>query len=252
VAPSGDGDPAIPGTFSAKARGFAVRQAFDAICAAIVLLLVSPLLVFIALAIKLEDRGPIFYAHRRLGRNFRRFGLLKFRTMVANADRLGGPITVAGDRRITRVGRFLRDYKLDELPQLWNVVVGDIQLVGARPEYAGNAERFRAEYEELLRDRPGITDPATLAYRDEEKMLGGDNIEEQYFTRILPHKLQLSLEYARRRTFFSDLGIIFRTLLRLHQPAREAKSDAPSANDPEGSRKPPAASEERVSLPGAK
>ena len=200
-----------------------MRQAFDAICAAIVLLLISPLLVLIGLAIKIDDRGPICYAHPRLGKNFRPFGLLKFRTIVTNADRLGGSITVAGDRRITRVGRLLRDYKLDELPQLWNVVVGDIQLVGARPEYAGNAERFRAEYEDLLRDRPGITDPATLAYRDEEKLLGGGNIEEQYFTRILPHKLQLSLQYARRRTFLSDLRIILRTLLRLQQPPRDAK-----------------------------
>jgi len=215
-----------------------VRQAFGAICAAIALLLISPLLVLIALAIKLEDRGPIFYAHPRLGRNFRRFGLLKFRTMVANADRLGGPITVAGDRRITRVGRFLRDYKLDELPQLWNVAIGDIQLVGARPEHPANAEGFRAEYEELLRDRPGITDPATLAYRDEEKLLGSGNLEEQYFTRILPHKLQLSLEYARRRTFLSDLGIIVQTLLRLHRPAPgfvEAKPGSlMKANEPEG------------------
>ena len=211
-----------------------MRQAFDAICAAIVLLLVSPLLALIALAIKLEGRGPVFYSHPRLGKNFRRFGLLKFRTMVANAERLGGPLTVAGDWRITRVGRFLRDYKLDELPQLWNVVIGDIQLVGARPEHEANAEKFRAEYEELLRDRPGITDPATLAYRDEEKLLRGSNIEEQYFTRILPHKLELSLEYARRRTFLSDLGIIFRTLLRLHQPAQEARLGPLSVNDPEG------------------
>ena len=213
-----------------------MRQAFDAICAAITLLLISPLLALIALVIKLEDRGPIFYAHPRLGKNFRSFGLLKFRTMVANADRLGGSITVAGDPRITRVGRFLRDYKLDELPQLWNVVTGDIQLVGARPESAGNAERFHAEYKELLLDRPGITDPATLAYRDEEKMFGEGDIEEQYLTHILPDKLRLSLDYAGRRTFFSDLRIIIRTLLRLHRPGPSPRAtnvgsirvDAPS------------------------
>jgi len=223
-----------------------VRRAFDAICAAITLLLVSPLLALIALAIKIEDSGPILYAHPRLGKGFRSFGLLKFRTMVPNADRLGGSITAVGDRRITRVGRFLRDYKLDELPQLWNVVIGDMQLVGARPEYAANAERFRVEYEELLRDRPGVTDPATLAYRDEEKMLGVGNIEEQYFTRILPGKLQISLQYARRRTFPSDLGIITRTLLRLHRPAREAKLGPPSVNAPVSRGKPPAAGEEKA------
>jgi lipopolysaccharide/colanic/teichoic acid biosynthesis glycosyltransferase len=195
-----------------------VRRGFDLICAVIALILLSPLFAAIALAIKFEDGGPVLYAHPRLGKGFRSFSLLKFRTMVPVADRIGPNITVAGDPRITRVGRFLRDYKLDELPQLWNVVTGDIQLVGARPESRENAERYRAEYEELLRDRPGITDLATLAYRDEEKMFGEGDIEEQYFTHILPDKLRLSLDYARRRTFFSDLGIIIRTLLRLHRP----------------------------------
>jgi lipopolysaccharide/colanic/teichoic acid biosynthesis glycosyltransferase len=201
-------------------------------------MLLSPMLALIALAVKIEDGGPVFYAHPRLGRGFRRFGLLKFRTMVPNADRLGGPVTVAGDRRITRVGRFLRDYKLDELPQLWNVLTGDIQLVGARPEYFANVARFRAEYEELLRDRPGITDPATLAYCDEEKMFGEGDIEEQYLTCILPDKLRLSLDYARRRTFLSDVGIILRTVLRLHRPAAgfvEVKPVSLKANEPPGS-----------------
>jgi lipopolysaccharide/colanic/teichoic acid biosynthesis glycosyltransferase len=181
------------------------------------LILLSPLLALIALAIKLEDGGPVFYAHPRLGRNFRPFGLLKFRSMVPKADRIGGSVTVAGDPRVTRVGRLLRKYKLDELPQLINIIKGDIQIVGARPEFGRNVEKFRAQYEILLRDRPGITDPATLAYRNEEEMFGQRNVEEVYFSEILPRKLELSLSYARQRTFRSDLALIFRTILGIVQ-----------------------------------
>lgn len=194
-----------------------MRHSFDFICATLALILFSPLLALIALAIKLEDGGPVFYAHPRLGRNFRPFGLLKFRSMVPQADRIGSPVTVAGDPRITRVGRFLRKYKLDELPQLLNIIKGDIQLVGARPEFGGNVERFRAQYEILLRHRPGITDPATLAYRNEEAMFGQRDVEEVYFSEILPRKLELSLSYARQRTFRSDLALIFRTVLGIFQ-----------------------------------
>jgi lipopolysaccharide/colanic/teichoic acid biosynthesis glycosyltransferase len=194
-----------------------MRHSFDFICATLALILFSPLLALIALAIKLEDGGPVFYAHPRLGRNFRPFGLLKFRSMVPQADRIGSSVTVAGDPRITRVGRFLRKYKLDELPQLLNIIKGDIQLVGARPEFGGNVERFRAQYEILLRYRPGITDPATLAYRNEEAMFGQRDVEEVYFSEILPRKLELSLAYARQRTFRSDLALIFRTVLGIFQ-----------------------------------
>lgn len=194
-----------------------MRRSFDIICAAVAVTLLCPLFALIALAIKLEDGGPVFYAHPRLGWGFRQFGLLKFRSMVPQADRMGGSVTVAGDPRITRVGAFLRRYKLDELPQLINVIKGEIQLVGARPEFGGNVERFRAEYEILLRDRPGITDPATLAYRNEEEMLGAGGVEEMYFSEILPRKLELSLRYARQRTFRTDLVLIFRTILGICQ-----------------------------------
>jgi lipopolysaccharide/colanic/teichoic acid biosynthesis glycosyltransferase len=190
-----------------------MQRSFEIICAAVALILLCPLFAVIALAIKLEDGGPVLYAHPRVGRNFRRFGFLKFRSMVPQADRLGGPVTVAGDARVTRVGGFLRKYKLDELPQLINIIKGDIQLVGARPEFGENVERFRAQYEILLRDRPGITDPATLAYRNEEEMFGKGDTQEVYFSEILPRKLELSLQYARQRTFRSDLALIFRTIL---------------------------------------
>jgi lipopolysaccharide/colanic/teichoic acid biosynthesis glycosyltransferase len=200
-----------------------VQRSFEIICAAVALILLCPLFAVIALAIKLEDGGPVFYAHPRVGRSFRRFGLLKFRSMVPRADRIGGPVTAASDPRVTRVGAFLRKYKLDELPQLINIIRGDLQLVGARPEFGENVERFRAQYEILLRDRPGITDPATLAFRNEEEMFGKADVQEVYFSEILPRKLELSLLYARQRTFRSDLALIFKTILGICQASPSLK-----------------------------
>jgi lipopolysaccharide/colanic/teichoic acid biosynthesis glycosyltransferase len=129
------------------------------------------------------------------------------------------PLTAPEDPRITRVGRFLRKYKLDELPQLVNVVKGEMQLVGVRPELERYVEIFPDEYEVLLQDRPGITDLASLAFRHEEQMFQGGAFEKQYVTQILPRKLKLSLKYSRARTFFSDLGILFRTVLGFKSPA---------------------------------
>lgn len=176
------------------------------------LALLSPLFAVIALIIKLEDHGHVFYVQPRVGRDFRIFGFAKFRTMVPGADRRGR-LTAPDDPRITRVGRVLRKYKLDELPQLINVVRGEMQLVGPRPELEHYVMMFRPQYALLLRDRPGITDPATLAYRHEEQKLESDRVEEHYLAELLPDKLRLSLEYLEKRTFRSDLGILFRTLL---------------------------------------
>ena len=189
-----------------------MRRAFDAVAAALGLLLLSPVLAFVAAAIKLDDGGPVFYGQCRLGRGLRRFRLWKFRTMVPNAERLGGAITINSDPRVTRVGATLRKYKVDELPQLWNVLKGDLALVGPRPELEPYVRMYAAEYRELLRHRPGITDPASLAYRNESELLASADAEEIYARKVLPDKLRLSLEYARRRTFLSDLYLIFKTL----------------------------------------
>ena len=145
------------------------------------------------------------------------FRLLKFRSMVPGADR-SGLLTVAGDSRRTRVGRFLRRYKLDELPQLINVLAGDMQLVGPRPEVEHYVQKFRAEYALLLQRRPGITDPATLTFRHEEEMLRGEGWEDLYISRILPEKLELSLAYHRRRSFASDLRVLLQTVIGLPAP----------------------------------
>ena len=189
-----------------------MRRAFDTVCAAIGLVLLLPLFAVIALAIKLKGGpGPVFYLQPRVGKDGREFLLIKFRSMVPGADRQAA-LTATEDSRITRIGHFLRQYKLDELPQLINVVKGDMRLVGPRPEMRRYVDNFPAEYKILLQKPPGITDPASLAFRDESKMLNAANLEAQYLSQILPQKLRLSIEYSRRRTFLSDLKIIFQTI----------------------------------------
>jgi lipopolysaccharide/colanic/teichoic acid biosynthesis glycosyltransferase len=223
-----------------------MRRAFDCISAAVGLVLLAPLFALIAGAIKAEGGGPVFYAQPRVGRNFRIFRLLKFRTMAPNAERMGMSITIARDPRVTRVGALLRRCKLDELAQLWNVLRGDIGLVGARPEVERYVAMFRDEYTELLRHRPGITDPASLAFRNESELLAGAGAEQVYVRQILPRKLQLSLEYARRRNLLSDLGIVFKTLAAVLLPARRPHAQ-PTAGVPPT--KPPGATANNGSRP---
>jgi lipopolysaccharide/colanic/teichoic acid biosynthesis glycosyltransferase len=192
----------------------ALHRVFDVVCAVIGLVLLSPFFLLIAVAIKLDDGGPVFYRQSRVGKRFHNFRLFKFRSMAVNADRAGS-LTAPGDPRLTRTGRWLRRYKFDELPQLFNVVTGDMQLVGARPEVEPYVTMFRHQYAEILLQRPGITDPATLAYRHEDQCFNTTEIEKQYVEEILPSKLRLSLAYQQRRTFWSDLKIIFQTVFGL-------------------------------------
>ena len=191
-----------------------VQFIFDRICAAFGLVVLSPLFVLIALAIKLEDGGPILFIQRRIGKNLKPFYIWKFRSMVSEAEHQGS-LTTANDSRITRVGRYLRKFKLDELPQLINILRGEMRLVGTRPELEAYVALFPDEYRTLLQDSPGLTDPASLAFRHEEQMLAAGNAEEQYVQKILPAKLKLSLKYQRQRSMVSDLGILFKTLVRL-------------------------------------
>ena len=189
-----------------------MRRTFDVLTAATGTVFLSPLLFAIAVAVKLNDGGPVFYRQVRVGRNFQRFRVCKFRTMVVGADRQGW-LTAPGDSRLTLVGSFLRRYKLDELPQLLNVLIGDMQLVGARPELERYVEMFRSQYAAILQERPGITDPATLAYRREEQIFSAGRMEKQYVAEILPAKLKLSLDYQERRSFLSDIRVLLQTVL---------------------------------------
>jgi lipopolysaccharide/colanic/teichoic acid biosynthesis glycosyltransferase len=187
------------------------HRAFDSISTALGLLVLSPLFVAIAVAIKFDDGGPVFYSQDRIGKNFRRFRVYKFRSMVSQADRQG-LLTTSADARITRIGHVLRRYKLDELPQLFNVLRGEMRLVGARPEVEKYVRMFPREYSAILQDHPGITDPASLICKDESQLLSTSRAEQLYIREILPRKLSVSLDYQKRRTFYSDLRIILKTL----------------------------------------
>jgi lipopolysaccharide/colanic/teichoic acid biosynthesis glycosyltransferase len=197
---------------------------FDFFAASGGLLFLAPLLAAIAAAIKLSDGGPILFRQIRMGRNFRPFRVCKFRTMVPGAERFGAAITAGQDARVTHLGKFLRRSKLDELPQLWNVLCGEMALVGPRPELPRYVEQFHSSYEWLLRVRPGITDPASLAFSREEEQLTGADLENRYASAILPRKLALSSGYLGRRTWASDFALILRTLARVVLPRSAAQS----------------------------
>ncbi len=189
------------------------KRAFDIVVSATALILLAPVLVLVAIAIWLGSPGPALFRQERVGRGFRPFRILKFRTMVVDAPKLGGPLT-AGDRdpRITRIGGMLRATKLDELPQLINVLRGDMSFVGPRPEMAKYVEQFRAEYAKLLSVRPGITDPSSLRYRNEGRLLANATDPEAYYLeQILPDKIRLSATYVDTISCASDLTLIVRT-----------------------------------------
>jgi len=194
-----------------------MKRVFDIAVAFLGLFLLSPLLLLVALLIKLDSPGPIFFRQERIGKGFRSFFIYKFRTMVKDAPLKGGPITFDGDPRINRVGRLLRKTKIDELPQLINVLKGEMSFVGPRPEVRRYVELFRHDYGEILTIRPGITDLASMKYRNEEVFLGllSGNPEEEYRKRILPNKISLAKEYIRQSSFLFDLVLVFKTLLRL-------------------------------------
>ena len=192
------------------------KRGFD-VCAVILSMFVTlPLICVVALCIALTSKGPIFFAQERMGRNFSQFKLLKFRTMVVGAAGMGPLVTKGNDPRITTIGRFLRKTKLDELPQLLNVLKGDMSIVGPRPEVEKYVQLFKDEYEPILSIRPGITDYATLEYRDEQKILNDyTDTEKVYVEKVLPAKIKLYEKYLRGISLTADLEIIFKTLWRL-------------------------------------
>ncbi len=192
------------------------KRLFDLIAAGIGLVVLSPLLIVLALWVRLDSAGPAVFRQIRIGRGGAPFEIYKFRTMtVANAHEAQGPqITVGADRRITRAGAALRRFKLDELPQLLNVLRGEMSLVGPRPEVPKYVELWPADVRAIvLSVRPGVTDPASLRYADEARILGGyADPEEAYRTVVMPDKLRLYVDYVNTATFFGDIAIILRTL----------------------------------------
>lgn len=193
-----------------------IKRLFDIIFSIIALIILSPVFAAASVLIKLDSEGPVFFLQERVGRNFKPFRIYKFRSMRAGTKEKGTLITVRGDERITRVGRILRKYKIDELPQLINVLKGEMSLVGPRPEVRQYVQLFRAEYRKLLRMRPGITDPASIKFSEEENVLAtAADWEEDYIKRILPEKLHISLRYMEKHSFITDLKLIFRTVFRI-------------------------------------
>lgn len=194
-----------------------VKRAFDIVAACAGLIVLAPFLALVALLIKRDDAGPIFYRGQRAGRNGKNFGILKFRTMRETPAAHAGPrVTAQDDPRVTPLGRWLRDTKLNELPQLWNVLIGEMSLVGPRPEdpdiVAGWDEEVRRE---VLSVRPGITSPASVQYRNEESLLRAGSVMETYLESILPSKLRLDQLYVRHRSFILDLDVLFWTMMVL-------------------------------------
>jgi lipopolysaccharide/colanic/teichoic acid biosynthesis glycosyltransferase len=188
------------------------KRIFDFVVAFSGLLLLWPLIVIIALVVRLTSKGPALFVQKRIGKGGKQFNCYKFRTMVKNADKEGS-ITVATDLRITSVGKILRKYKLDELPQLWNVLIGKMSFVGPRPDVPGYADTLKGDDAAVLELRPGITGPATLYFRNEEELLTMvDNPREFNDTVIWPLKVAINKEYIREWNFFRDIGYIIVTV----------------------------------------
>jgi lipopolysaccharide/colanic/teichoic acid biosynthesis glycosyltransferase len=194
-----------------------LKRLMDILVSVVGLVLTSPFLLVAALLVKLTSEGPVLFKQERMGRDFRPFRILKFRTMVVNAPQLGGQITAGSrDPRITRVGAFLRKSKIDELPQFINVLRGDMSLVGPRPEVPRYVELFRDDYRVLLSIRPGITDIASIKFRDEAAVLEASGDPEKYYAEtLLPEKIQLGKQYIATSSLWQDFVIMLATVFKI-------------------------------------
>ncbi len=205
---------------------FSMKRIVDVISVAIGLVLVSPLLLISAAIILMLDGLPIFFRQHRVGLGGKTFLLYKFRTMTTLPEGLEGSFDAGNNIRVTPVGAFLRKTKLDELPQLWNVLKNDMSLVGPRPEVRKWVDAYPDRWARVLMVRPGITDPASIYYRNEEELLAqAEDPEAYYRDHVLPHKLDLYEEYVRTRTFFGDIHLIFKTILTVLLPGRYSRQD---------------------------
>lgn len=190
-----------------------IKRLFDIGASSIGLILLSPILILIAICIKLDSKGPVFFKQVRVGKNKELFKIYKFRTMVTDAEKLGKQITIGNDTRITKVGTFIRKCKLDELPQLINVLNGDMSLVGPRPEVPKYVELYDDYQEQILLVQPGITDYASIEFRNESEILGeSENPESKYINDIMPYKIELNIKYIKNISLYEDLKLITRTI----------------------------------------
>ena len=203
----------IAGILEKRKPQLFLKRAMDVVISGGALLVLWPALVLVALAIKIDDPGPVFYRQVRVGRDGKEFRIFKFRTMIVDADKKGLQITVGRDNRITRMGRFLRKTKLDELAQLINVFVGDMSFVGPRPEVPRYVNLYTPYQRQVLLVRPGITDYASIAYRNENDLLASaEDPEKMYIDVIMPDKIELNMKYLREISPLADLKLIFGTI----------------------------------------
>ena len=192
-----------------------IKRIFDFVVSLLGVIILSPIFIIVSIAIKMDSKGDILFLQKRVGRYGKEFNIYKFRTMVTDAEKLGKQITVGNDSRITKVGSFLRKFKIDELPQLFNVLKGDMSLVGPRPEVPKYVNLYNEEQKKVLNVRPGITDMASLRYKDENEILGKvDNPEEYYINVIMKDKLSLNLEYIEKSNVFFDIYLIVKTIIK--------------------------------------
>ncbi len=192
------------------------KRFLDIVISLISLVMLSPLFFFIMILIRFEDKGPVFFLQERVGKDFKKFKIIKFRTMVVDAPRRGLAITKKSDPRITKVGGILRKFKIDELPQIINILKGDMSVVGPRSEIPKYVEMFREDFKEVLKVRPGMAGYTIIKFRNEEKILEKyDNLEEGYIKEVLPQKLALDKEYVKNISFLNDIRIFLLTFLKV-------------------------------------
>lgn len=198
---------------SKKTESLVLKRITDLIFAVILLVILIIPIIIIAFAVKITSKGPVFYRQVRITTYGRYFKILKFRTMVENADKIGSLVTTDKDSRVTNVGRFLRKYRLDELPQIFNVLSGSMSVVGTRPEVPKYVEQYKPEYLATLLIPAGITSLASIMYKDEEKLLSSEqDIDKVYIEKILPEKMKYNLQYTEKFGFRSDLKLMLKTV----------------------------------------
>ena len=192
------------------------KRAFDITLSMFLLIILSPLFIILSLLVKTDSEGPVFFTHSRIGKNGKAFKLYKFRTMKRDSEAAGPSVTSLCDTRITAQGKYLRKYKLDELPQLLNVLMGDMSIVGPRPEAEKYINEYKEDYSIILQIQPGLTDYAAIRFRNEEEILSRyKDVEEAYINEIMPDKVLLYKKYINEMSFRTDLKIVFKTLVEV-------------------------------------
>lgn len=197
-----------------KKVSLALKRIFDVIASSIMLVILSPLLLIISILIVTDSKGGVFYRQERVTQYGKKFKIFKFRTMVANADKIGTQVTVSNDNRITKIGAVIRKYRIDEIPQLLNILVGDMSLVGTRPESVHYVKHYTPEMMATLLLPAGVTSEASILYKDEAELLDqADDVDKVYIEKILPEKMKYNLESIKKFSFIREIGTMIRTVV---------------------------------------